>query len=579
MKNLTIFFAMLAMGICITHGQTGKREQFSSGFEKVSGSGAIAFERSPGSDKAHQVTFIVDMTGAVAEGGVVFNPEIHQVYISGTFTGWAMPGSNTNFQMQVVTDKQNELLFPGPSKNKEETLLYSLTLQLDEGTHYYKYFLVHNQPTWSMGEWPGDPNREVIISGPATINNVWGTTASFAGGNGSPENPYQVATADHLDQVRHYSFSHFIQIADIDLGEAPWNEGEGWNPIGNEYMPFYGAFDGNGFSISNLTINKPNNGFLGLFGFLIEGYIKDVNIENASIVGVHRVGVLCGLAYFSYLENCFTSGEIFLTSNWAGGLTGAVIQTQISNSYSIANIQANGFSIGGLTGTIEDHSMIINSYATGNTTGSRYVGGLAGWAEYYSQVINSYAVGMVTGTLNTGGLVGDGYDLSASNSYWNVETTGQNSSLQGSPKTTAELIQQSTYTNWDFSGTWSIIPGETYAFLQMQGEPGSFNYPPAILPPSAFAAVPGDHHVALSWVAPSLGNPDAILIYRNDELYQTMDTETTSFLDDELENFIYYSYYLTARFGESESNPTQVITTFANPGFSGGDGSFENPSW
>jgi len=487
-----------------------------------------------------------------------------------------MPGSNTNFQLQVF-EPNGDRKISQKNKESQETLYFSITIELETGVHYYKYFLVESQPSWGLGEWPGDPNREVNITEPTTINNIWGTTANFAGGNGSFENPFLIATAHQLHEIRNYPIYHYKQIADIDLGVAPWNEGTGWVSIGNNYNPFMGSFNGNGFKISNLTINQPQIGYLGLFGFAVEAEFKDVFIENATIAGNNRVGILCGITIDSQIENCFTSGEISIQSNWSGGLTGVAVHTQFSNSYSIANIQATGYSIGGLTGTIEYNSTITNCYAVGNVSGSRYVGGLVGWADGNSQVIHCYSTGLVSGGMDTGGLIGAGYDLETINSYWNVETSGQSNSFGGTPENTAGLLLQNTYSNWNFNNIWDIDEGETYAFLQIQSEPAWFNYPPLILPPANFSAIPGNQEIALSWSGPSIGSPTAINIYRNGELFQTLGAEATTYLDQGLENYTYYSYFLTAQFGENESETTPVISTFPNTGFSDGDGSFENP--
>ncbi|MBW6478563.1 MAG: T9SS type A sorting domain-containing protein [Bacteroidales bacterium] len=121
----------------------------------------------PDFGKSHQVTFNVNMEGAVAEGGVVFDPEIHQVYITGSFTGWVVPGSDVTYQMLPV-DKVN---LPNPGK---DPLIYSITLTLEQGSHQYKYFLVQSEPTWAMGEWSGDPNRVIYVDGDMEINNDWG---------------------------------------------------------------------------------------------------------------------------------------------------------------------------------------------------------------------------------------------------------------------------------------------------------------------------------------------------------------------------------------------------------------------
>lgn len=81
--------------------------------------------------------------------------------------------------------------------------------------------------------------------------------AQFAGGTGTAQNPWQVATADHLSNVRSYLDGHFIQTADIDLGVAPWNDGAGWAALGQySHLPFGGNYNGNGHTISGLYVNS-----------------------------------------------------------------------------------------------------------------------------------------------------------------------------------------------------------------------------------------------------------------------------------------------------------------------------------
>lgn len=62
----------------------------------------------------HTVTFNVDMTDAVAEGDVEFNPEVHHVWITGTFADWAEPGSNDDFMLAPLP----------PAKDSEIVLFY-----------------------------------------------------------------------------------------------------------------------------------------------------------------------------------------------------------------------------------------------------------------------------------------------------------------------------------------------------------------------------------------------------------------------------------------------------------------------
>jgi hypothetical protein len=124
------------------------------------------------------------------------------------------------------------------------------------------------------------------------------TTSLFAGGSGLEGDPYLIATPQHLDNIRHYLNEeniYFKQIADIDLGVAPWNEGEGWNPIGVYDLTdeltasFKGIFDGNDFSINNMMIHKPiregyDGGGFGLFSNTSGAKLKNINLLNANIL-------------------------------------------------------------------------------------------------------------------------------------------------------------------------------------------------------------------------------------------------------------------------------------------------------
>jgi hypothetical protein len=104
---------------------------------------------------------------------------------------------------------------------------------------------------------------------------------SFSGGTGTKSDPYRVTTAAQLNEVRNFPQACFVQMADIDLGIAPWNSGKGWIPFsrGAEIV-FSGSFDGNGYKILNLTINMPDSSFVGLFGRVAAADIKAVTLVN-----------------------------------------------------------------------------------------------------------------------------------------------------------------------------------------------------------------------------------------------------------------------------------------------------------
>ncbi len=121
------------------------------------------------------VTFTVDMTNADP-----FDPATDDVYISGSFAGWAQPGSDETYKM-------------APSAENE--MIYTITLQADSGQVQYKYFRVINgEASWDNGEWAGDPNRvTILLIDNLTFNNVWGNKPQFVTFN------VDMSTAEEFD--------------------------------------------------------------------------------------------------------------------------------------------------------------------------------------------------------------------------------------------------------------------------------------------------------------------------------------------------------------------------------------------
>ncbi len=109
------------------------------------------------SGSAFAVTFRVDMSNAAG-----FNPVTDDVYISGEFPTWQMPGSNLSFKMTPLSTGSK---------------IYTLTLNLTAGTYEYKYFrVISGNPSWDNGE-PIGGNRSLTVSSSATVDNVWGVNA------------------------------------------------------------------------------------------------------------------------------------------------------------------------------------------------------------------------------------------------------------------------------------------------------------------------------------------------------------------------------------------------------------------
>ncbi len=264
----------------------------------------------------------------------------------------------------------------------------------------------------------------------------------FAGGFGIESNPYKIATAVHLDSVRHFMNAHFIQTADIDLDVAPFNTGDGWQPIGTNGSgnEFSGTFDGNGFRISNLFINRSNTDFNGLFGAAHDATIKNMILEDVDITGKQYNGALVGINY-AEVSSSYSTGSVS-GYNHTGGLIGATENYNgsnglVSNSYSIASASSSNYGASALVGRL-----------------------ISGTIE------NSYGAGTVTAPSGNGGLIGEKNSGTVTNSYWDTETTGQSTSADGTGLTTTQMKQRSSFTGFDFSDTWFIEDGTGYPKLQ-----------------------------------------------------------------------------------------------------------------
>ena len=337
-----------------------------------------------------------------------------------------------------------------------------------------------------------------------TDGTTYGNEISFSTtpeGSGTGADPYLVpdlATLRWLSENQSFWDKHFLQTADIDASEtADWNLGNhdnddgtadepmGFSPIGNIAFPFEGYYDGSGFIISSLTINRPGYDTIGFFGSAIGAGINNLGLTHINVSGISYVGGLIGEMTNDTISNCFTSGSIYGKRDYTGGLVGCAKSSSITNSFSnvdvrndatvtyhvgglvgstkestiliktfsSGNVMANGSGVGGLVGGNYSKSTISNSYSTSKVSGYTYIGGLVG-INNSGSIINSYSKGFITYSVSAGGLVGYNFGGTISNSFWDTQTSGQSSSPGGTGKNTTEMTTQSSFTDagWDFEG-------------------------------------------------------------------------------------------------------------------------------
>ncbi|MBW5448310.1 hypothetical protein GE107_19900 [Cohnella sp. CFH 77786] len=283
----------------------------------------------------------------------------------------------------------------------------------------------------------------------------------FAGGKGTSISPYLISNASQLDAVRnHLGTDIYYQLtADIDLSGY-----ENWLPIGNETKRFAGNFDGSGYTISNLSIDRPETDYIGLFGYLsYNSVIRNVRLQNIQVTGRNDVGGLAGYNNNGNIIDSSVMGQVTGVYR-VGGLEGYHLGGTIAGSFAAGSVNGTG-NAGGLAGLAE-FSSILNSYAAADVKGNGDVneGGLVGYLKNGS-ISNSYAVGNVSGSGNTGGLAGRN-EGTVVNSYYDYESTGQSSASSGA-KSPAEMKDRATYSNWDFEIVWGMDPSvnDGYPYL------------------------------------------------------------------------------------------------------------------
>jgi hypothetical protein len=269
-----------------------------------------------------------------------------------------------------------------------------------------------------------------------------------------------------------------------------------------------GGFCGYNFSIvgdiyiinSHSICSVSGSGVTG--GFIGENHAygswSSINIINSYSSGsVSGSGVTGGFigTNFAYendavvsIEKSFASGATS-GSSYVGGFCGYNFSeygtARIDCSYSIGETKGQIVYIGGFCGKnyspYAGKASITNSYATGNVidtdTNNKYIGGIGGFfgcnetkgplSSNRSKIERCYCIGKVIGFKNVGGFCGiQHYLKDINNCYWDTHTSGTTESDGGTPKTTSEMMMQSTFENWDFDEVWCIGEHETYPQLQ-----------------------------------------------------------------------------------------------------------------
>ena len=288
-----------------------------------------------------------------------------------------------------------------------------------------------------------------------TVDTWDGTAVAFTKGRGTKEEPWLIENAEQLaylaQQVNNgtdYKREHFRLVSDLDL------RGNEWTPIGTEGNLFWGGFDGDGHTITGMTITGKENSYVGLFGecrnfTAASSYIKSVTVKGANISGHSHVGAIAGEG--ANISDCYSIENTICAAWCVGGICGS-LTGNISGCYNSSSVSGNS-TAGGIMGSASYErtvGVVEYCYNIGAVTVRQQdssVGGITGASAHRYNISNCLNCGKITGNgKNVGGIAGStdsNYMNFIGNCYYNSDLNnagvGEGASDKVIPLTTSQL--------------------------------------------------------------------------------------------------------------------------------------------
>lgn len=218
-----------------------------------------------------------------------------------------------------------------------------------------------------------------------------------------------ISSADQLRRIESDLGGKYRLVKNIDLSGN-------WEPIGSAERPFTGVLDGNGYTISGMSITTVGKSYVGLFANL-SGSVIDLDVRG-TVSGAKYVGGIAGMVSGGSISNSSFSGTV-LGDTYVGGIAGMVRSDSRTTAtiYGCSNLSGvyGNSAVGGIVGmAVADNGKKIQISGCANVgnvkANNGNAGGIIGYAyanDAEISVSTSYNNGTVDATGNAGGIIGD----------------------------------------------------------------------------------------------------------------------------------------------------------------------------
>lgn len=202
---------------------------------------------------------------------------------------------------------------------------------------------------------------------------------------------------------------------------------EEWTPIGNFENRYTGTFDGNGHTITGLTVNQKERGNVGLIGYLGSGgKVQNLTLENVNLNGYWFVGGVVGYNNNGTVTACTASGSINGKEE-VGGIVGSNYLGTVTACYNTSSTVNGSYLVGGVVGQNNKGIVTACYNASGSIYGEVTVGGVVG-DNYTSTVTACYWSNYAGYGIGNG--TGDATKVDGTTVTWQTAVAAMNAALQ-----------------------------------------------------------------------------------------------------------------------------------------------------